>query len=128
MNNGPLALRHGQDSTTPVKVLAEPGPTQPPPIARATSSTSTPSADAHQLFAVVSRLVPHQGGGPGARDADARVEVEVAADEQGPVERVELLDGVGDDEEPPGAGGHRTNRATRGGRVGWENGAAACLR
>ena len=69
---------------------------------------------------------PHQGGRPGARDADARFEV--AAGEQGPVERVELLDGVGEGEEPPGAGGHRTDRATCGGRGGWEDVAAACLR
>ena len=58
---------------------------------------------------------PHQGGRPGARDAEERFEV--AAGEQGPVERVELLDGVGDGEEPPGAGGHLTDRSTRGGRV-----------
>ena len=36
-------------------------------------------------------------------------------------------DGVGEGEEPPGASGHRTDRSTRGGRGGWENGAAACL-
>ena len=69
---------------------------------------------------------PHQGGRPGARDAEERFEV--AAGEQRPVERVELLDGVGEGEEPPGAGGHLTDRATRGGRGGWKNGAAACLR
>ena len=43
---------------------------------------------------------PHQGGRPGARDAEERFEV--AAGEQGPVERVELRDGVGEGEEPPG--------------------------
>ena len=48
---------------------------------------------------------PHQGGRPGARDAEERFEV--AAGEQGPVEHVELRDGVGEGEEPPGAGGHR---------------------
>ena len=68
---------------------------------------------------------PHQGGRPGARDAEERFEV--AAGEQRPVERVELRDGVGEGEEPPGASGHRTDRSTRGGRGGWENGAAACL-
>ena len=68
---------------------------------------------------------PHQGGRPGPRDAEERFDV--AADEQGPVERVELRDGVGEGEEPPGAGGHLTDRSTRGGRGGWENGAAACL-
>ena len=52
---------------------------------------------------------------------------EVAAGEQRPVERLELLDGVGKGEEPPGAGGHLTDRSTRGGRGGWENGAVACL-
>ena len=69
---------------------------------------------------------PHQGGRSGARDAEERFEV--AAGEEGPVERVELRDGVGEGEEPPGAGGHLTDRATRGGRGGWEDGAAACLR
>ena len=69
---------------------------------------------------------PHQGGRPGPRDAEERFEV--AAGEQRPVERVELRDGVGEGEEPPGAGRHVTDRATRGGRVGWENGAAAWLR
>ena len=59
---------------------------------------------------------PHQGGRPGARDAEERFEV--AAGEERPVERVELLDGVGDGEEPPGAGGHLTDRSTRGGRGG----------
>ena len=68
---------------------------------------------------------PHQGGRPGARDAEERFEV--AAGEQRPVERVELGDGVGEGEEPPGASGHRTDRATRGGRRSWEDGAAACL-
>ena len=43
---------------------------------------------------------PHQGGRPGARDAEERFEV--TAGEQGPVERVELLDGVREGEEPPG--------------------------
>ena len=62
---------------------------------------------------------PHQGGRPGARDAEERFEV--AADEQGPVERLELRDGVGEGEEPPGAGGHPTNRTTRGGRWSWED-------
>ena len=69
---------------------------------------------------------PHQGGRPGARDAEERFEV--AAGEQRPVERVELRDGVGEGEEPPGSSGHRTDRSTRGGRGGWEDGAAACLR
>ena len=68
---------------------------------------------------------PHQGGRTSARDAEKLFEV--AAGEQRPVERVELLDGVGEGEEPPGAGGHLTDRATRGGRGGWENGAAACI-
>ena len=69
---------------------------------------------------------PHQGGRSGARDAEERFEV--AAGEQGPVERVELLDGVGEGEDPPGASGHRTDLATRGGRGSWEDVAAACLR
>ena len=43
-------------------------------------------------------------------------------------ERLERLDGVGEGEEPPGASGHRRDRATRGGRRGWEEEAAACLR
>ena len=68
---------------------------------------------------------PHQGGGPGARDAEELFEV--AADEQGPVERLELRDGVGEGEEPPGSSGHRTDRSTRGGRGSWEDGAAAWL-
>ena len=59
---------------------------------------------------------PHQGGRPGARDAEERFEV--AAGEEGPVERLELLDGVGEGEEPPGAGGHLTDRSTRGGHGG----------
>ena len=59
---------------------------------------------------------PHQGGRPGARDAEERFEV--AAGEERPVERVELREGVGDGEEPPGAGGHLTDRSTRGGRGG----------
>ena len=69
---------------------------------------------------------PHQGGRPGPRDAEERFEV--TAGEQRPVERVELLDGVGEGEEPPGASWHRTDRATGGGRGGWEDGAAAYLR
>ena len=69
---------------------------------------------------------PHQGGRPGARDAEERFEV--APGEERPVERVELLDGVGEGEEPPGSGGHLTDRSTRGGRGGWEDGAEACLR
>ena len=68
---------------------------------------------------------PHQGGRTSARDAEELFEV--AAGEQGPVERVELRDGVGDSEEPLGSGGHLTDRSTRGGRVGWEDGAEACL-
>ena len=68
---------------------------------------------------------PHQGGRPGARDAEELFEV--AAGEQRPVERLELRDGVGEGEEPPGSGGHLTDRSTRGGRGGWEDGAAACL-
>ena len=67
----------------------------------------------------------HQGGGPGARDAEERFEV--AAGEQRPVELFELRDGVWEGEEPPGSSGHRTDRSTRGGRGGWEDGAAACL-
>ena len=54
---------------------------------------------------------PHQSGRPGARDAEERFEV--AAGEEGPVERVELLDGVGEGEEPPGAGRHVTDLSTR---------------
>ena len=69
---------------------------------------------------------PHQGGGPGARDAEERFEV--AAGEERPVELFELRDGVGEGEEPPGSSGHRRNRSTRGGRMGWEDVAAACLR
>ena len=69
---------------------------------------------------------PHQGGRPGARDAEERFKV--AAGEERPVERLELRDGVGEGEEPPGAGGHRTDRATRGGRGSWEDGAEACIR
>ena len=61
---------------------------------------------------------PHQGGRPGARDAEERFEV--AADEQGPVERVELRDGVWDGEEPPWRGWHLT-LATRGGRGSWKD-------
>ena len=68
---------------------------------------------------------PHQGGRPGARDAEERFEV--AADEQRPVERLELRDGVGEGEEPPGASGHRTDRATSSGRVGWGEGVTSCL-
>ena len=54
---------------------------------------------------------PHQGGRPGARDAEELFEV--AAGEQRPVELFELRDGVGEGEEPPGAGGHRLDLATR---------------
>ena len=68
---------------------------------------------------------PHQGGRPGSRDAEELFKV--AAGEEGSVERVELLDGVGDGEEPPGFGWHLTNRSTRGWRGSWEDGAAACL-
>ena len=68
---------------------------------------------------------PHQGGRPGARDAEERFEV--AAGEERPVELFELLDGIREGEEPPGSSGHRTTRVTCGGRWGWENGAAACL-
>ena len=68
---------------------------------------------------------PHQGGRPGARDAEELFEV--TAGEQGPVERVELRDGVGEGEEPPGSSGHRTDQSTRGGRRGWEDLAAAGL-
>ena len=46
---------------------------------------------------------PHQGGRPGPRDAEERFEV--AANEQRPVERLELCDGVGEGEEPPGLAG-----------------------
>ena len=59
---------------------------------------------------------PHQGGRPGARDAEERFEV--AAGKERPVKRVELRDGVGEGEEPPGVGGHLTDRSTRDGRVG----------
>ena len=59
---------------------------------------------------------PHQGGRPGPRDAEERFEV--AAGEERPVERVELVDGVGDGEEPPGVGWHLTGRSTRDGRGG----------
>ena len=59
---------------------------------------------------------PHQGGRPGARDAEERFEV--AAGEQRPVERLELRDGVWEGEEPPGAGGHLTTLATCCGRGG----------
>ncbi len=59
---------------------------------------------------------PHQGGRPSARDAEERFEV--AAGDERPVERVELLDGVGEGEEPPGSSGHRTDRSTRDGRGG----------
>ena len=62
---------------------------------------------------------PHQGGRPGSRDTEERFEV--TAGEQRPVERVELLDGVWEGEEPPGSGGHLTDRSTSGGRVGWED-------
>ena len=68
---------------------------------------------------------PHQGGRPGARDAEERFEV--AAGQERPVERVELVDGVGDGEEPPGVGGHLTDRSTRGGRESWDDDAAAYL-
>ena len=67
---------------------------------------------------------PHQGGRPGARDAEELFEV--TAGEEGPVECVELRDGVGEGEEPLRAGGHLT-LATCGGRVGWADGAAAWL-
>ena len=46
---------------------------------------------------------------------------------QGPVERLELCEGVWEGEEPPGASGHLTTRATRGGRESWEDDASACL-
>ena len=69
---------------------------------------------------------PHQGGRPGARDAEERFEV--AAGEQRPVELFELREGIGEGEEPPGSSWHRTDLATRGGRGSWEEGAAACLR
>ena len=59
---------------------------------------------------------PHQGGRPGARDAEELFEV--TAGEEGPVERVKLRNGVGEGEEPPGAGGHLTARSTRFGRGG----------
>ena len=62
---------------------------------------------------------PHQGGRPGARDAEERFEV--AAGEQRPVERFELREGVGEGEEPPGSSGHRMDLATRFGRGGWED-------
>ena len=70
---------------------------------------------------------PHQSGRPGARDAEERFEV--AAGEQRPVERVELRDGVGEGEEPPGAGGHRYGPVNP--WLSWWVGrivAAACLR
>ena len=62
---------------------------------------------------------PHQRGRPGARDAEERFEV--AADEQGPVERLELCDGVGEGEDPPGSRGHGLDLATRGGCGGLEH-------
>ena len=68
---------------------------------------------------------PHQGGRPGPRDIKELFKV--AAGEQGPVERLELRDGVREGEEPPGSRGHRTNRATRGGRESWEEAATAWL-
>ena len=68
---------------------------------------------------------PHQGGRPGARDAEERFEVAVG--EERPVECLELREGVGEGEEPPGSSGHRTDRATRGGRGDWEEAAATWL-
>ena len=68
---------------------------------------------------------PHQGGRPGARDTEELLEV--AAGEERPVERVELRDGVGEGEEPPGVGGHLTDRATCCWRGALDAGAATCL-
>ncbi len=59
---------------------------------------------------------PHQGGRPGARDAEERFEV--AAGEERPVERDKLRDGVWEGEEPPGSSGHRTDLSTRFGHGG----------
>ena len=53
----------------------------------------------------------HERRRPGSRDAEELLDV--AAREQVAVQRLELADGVGDGEEPPGRGGHR------GGRVGY---------
>ena len=47
----------------------------------------------------------HERRRPGSRDAEELLEI--AAGEEVAVERVELTDGVGDGEEPPGRGGHR---------------------
>ena len=47
----------------------------------------------------------HERRRPGARDAEEPFEI--AAGEEVAVERLELADGVGDGEEPPGRGGHR---------------------
>ena len=47
----------------------------------------------------------HERRRPGSRDAEELLDV--AAREQVPVQGLELADGVGDGEEPPGLGGHR---------------------
>ena len=47
----------------------------------------------------------HEGGG--AHLADAEEPLDVAPGEELPVELLELADGVGDGEEPPGLRGHR---------------------
>ena len=68
---------------------------------------------------------PHQGGRQGARDTEELFEV--TAGKQRPVERVELGDGIGEGEEPPGSGGHLSDRATWCGSGTWDEGTAACL-
>ena len=56
----------------------------------------------------------HQGDGAARRDADEPFEI--AAGEEGAVERVELADGVGEGEQPAGRGGHGATRRPREGR------------
>ena len=61
----------------------------------------------------------HQGDGADLRDAEEPFEI--AAGEEGAVERVELADGVWDGEQPARAGGHGSTPLSLGGRCGWED-------
>ena len=56
----------------------------------------------------------HQGGGAARRDAEEPVEI--AAGEEGAVQRRELADGVGDGEQPAGLRGHPSTLLSLGGR------------
>ena len=65
----------------------------------------------------------HQGDGADLRDAEEPFEI--AAGEEGAVERVELADGVVDGEQPAGRGGHGATRRPLDGPCGGEEGRRA---